>query len=90
VSNPTNKKLGVKYLPNHSVENVINELFHKEKNILHHAPKILFLYGSLRERSYSRFLAEEAAKIIKQFGAEVVFFHPQDLPMADISLTQSG
>ena len=28
-----------------------------------HPPKILFLYGSLRERSYSRLLAEEAARI---------------------------
>lgn len=79
----------IKPLPNHSVENVINELFHKEKNILHHAPKILFLYGSLRKHSYSRLLAEEAAGIIKQFGAEVEFFHPQDLPLADISLTQN-
>ncbi len=34
-------------------------------------PRILFLYGSLRERSYSRLLAEEAARIIQEFGAEV-------------------
>ncbi len=31
-----------------------------------HPPKILFLYGSLRERSYSRLLAEEAARIIQE------------------------
>ncbi|MEO1096099.1 MAG: hypothetical protein AAFX01_14505, partial [Cyanobacteria bacterium J06638_28] len=30
-----------------------------------HKPRILFLYGSLRERSYSRLLAEEAARIIE-------------------------
>ncbi|WP_017303654.1 arsenical resistance protein ArsH [Spirulina subsalsa] len=46
-----------------------------------HPPRILFLYGSLRERSYSRLLAEEAARIITDMGAEVKFFHPHDLPL---------
>jgi arsenic resistance protein ArsH len=46
-----------------------------------HPPQILFLYGSLRERSYSRLLAEEAARIIEGLGAEVKFFHPHDLPL---------
>jgi arsenic resistance protein ArsH len=46
-----------------------------------HPPRILFLYGSLRERSYSRLLAEEAARIIEEMGAEVKFFHPHDLPL---------
>ncbi len=46
-----------------------------------HPPRILFLYGSLRERSYSRLLAEEAARIIEGLGAEVKFFHPHDLPL---------
>lgn len=47
-----------------------------------HAPRILLLYGSLRERSFSRFLTEEAARILLHFGAEVCIFDPRDLPMA--------
>jgi len=46
-----------------------------------HPPRILFLYGSLRERSYSRLLAEEASQIIEGMGAEVRFFNPRGLPL---------
>ncbi|MEL6471054.1 MAG: arsenical resistance protein ArsH [Cyanobacteria bacterium J06623_4] len=46
-----------------------------------HPPRILFLYGSLRDRSYSRLLAEEAARIIEGYGAEVKFFNPRGLPL---------
>lgn len=48
-----------------------------------HPPRILMLYGSLRERSFSRLLTEEAARILEQFGAEVRIFNPMELPMAD-------
>ena len=47
-----------------------------------HRPRILMLYGSLRERSFSRFLTEEAARILEHFGAEVRIFDPTELPMA--------
>lgn len=41
------------------------------------------LYGSLREKSFSRYLAEEAARVLEAFGAEVRFFRPHDLPLFD-------
>lgn len=46
-----------------------------------HPPRILMLYGSLRERSFSRYLTEEAARILEHFGAEVKIFNPMELPM---------
>jgi arsenical resistance protein ArsH len=48
-----------------------------------HKPRILLLYGSLRERSFSRFLAVEAARLLDAFGAETRIFNPHDLPLAD-------
>ncbi|MEX1081710.1 MAG: arsenical resistance protein ArsH [Halofilum sp. (in: g-proteobacteria)] len=48
-----------------------------------HRPRILLLYGSLRERSYSRLLAEEAARLLEAFGAEARFFNPSGLPLPD-------
>lgn len=48
-----------------------------------HPPRILILYGSLRERSYSRFLAEEAARLLRWFGCEVRLFDPSGLPLPD-------
>jgi arsenic resistance protein ArsH len=46
-----------------------------------HKPRILMLYGSLRERSYSRFLTLEAARLLEAFGAEVRIFHANGLPL---------
>ena len=50
---------------------------------LDHAPRILLLYGSLRETSYSRLMVEEAARLLRFFGAEPRIFDPTDLPFPD-------
>ncbi|OWT81078.1 MULTISPECIES: arsenical resistance protein ArsH [unclassified Achromobacter] len=47
------------------------------------APKILLLYGSLRERSFSRYATEEGARLLRAFGAETRIFDPAGLPLAD-------
>lgn len=46
-------------------------------------PRILLLYGSLRERSYSRLVVEEAARLLQYFGCETRIFDPSDLPLPD-------
>jgi arsenic resistance protein ArsH len=48
-----------------------------------HPPRILLLYGSLRERSYSRLLVEEAARVLRRLGAESRIFDPRGLPLPD-------
>lgn len=48
-----------------------------------HKPRILLLYGSTRERSFSRLLVEEAARLLEHFGAETCIFHPSGLPLPD-------
>ncbi|HBP72217.1 MAG TPA: arsenical resistance protein ArsH [Alphaproteobacteria bacterium] len=48
-----------------------------------HPPRILILYGSLHERSYSRLAGEEAARILERLGAEVKIYNPSGLPLVD-------
>ena len=48
-----------------------------------HAPRILLLYGSVRDRSYSRLLTEEAARLLRKMGAETRIFDPRGLPLPD-------
>lgn len=50
---------------------------------LDHPPRILLLYGSLRDRSYSRLVTEEAARLLRFFGAEPRIFDPSDMPFPD-------
>jgi arsenic resistance protein ArsH len=46
-------------------------------------PRILLLYGSLRQRSFSRLAVEEAARLLRFFGAQTRIFDPSDLPLPD-------
>ncbi|KAA5842402.1 arsenical resistance protein ArsH [Pseudomonas chlororaphis] len=48
-----------------------------------HKPRILLLYGSTRERSFSRLLTREAARILEFLGAETYIFDPSGLPLPD-------
>ena len=48
-----------------------------------HPARILLLYGSLRERSFSRLAVEEAARLLEAMGAETRVFNPNGLPLAD-------
>ena len=48
-----------------------------------HPPRILLLYGSLRERSFSRLLSEEAVRLLAAMGSETRTFNPEGLPLAD-------
>ena len=48
-----------------------------------HPPRILLLYGSVRQRSYSRLATEEAGRILRRFGAEIRTFNPSGLPLPD-------
>lgn len=48
-----------------------------------HPPRILLLHGSVRKRSFSRLVNEEAARILQRFGAETRAFDPSGLPLPD-------
>lgn len=67
-------------LPPHSVASVMRDLGITGSD---HPPRILVLYGSLREVSFSRKLALEAQRVLAHFGAEVRVFDPMGLPVFD-------
>ena len=48
-----------------------------------HKPRILLLYGSTRERSFSRLVTQEAARLLNEFGADTKIFDPSGLPLPD-------
>ncbi|MDM0015901.1 arsenical resistance protein ArsH [Variovorax sp. J22P168] len=48
-----------------------------------HAPRFLLLYGSLRDRSFSRLAVEEAGRLLTAMGGEVRVFDPAGLPLPD-------
>ena len=55
-----------------------------------HPPRILLLYGSLRERSFSRLASKEAARILRRLGAETRMFNPTGLPLPDDPANTAG
>jgi arsenic resistance protein ArsH len=48
-----------------------------------HPPRFLLLYGSLRDRSFSRLLIQEAARLLERMGGEVRIYDPRGLPQPD-------
>lgn len=48
-----------------------------------HKPRILLLYGSTRQRSFSRLVVQEAARLLETFGAETRIFNSSGLPLPD-------
>ena len=73
----------------HDLPNVVGEAFERPvapspgRMPPSHPPRLLMLYGSLRTRSYSRFLTMEAARLLESLGAEVRIFDPSGLPLPD-------
>jgi arsenical resistance protein ArsH len=59
----------------------LTQLFRAERSS--HAPRFLLLYGSLRERSFSRLMVEESARLLQAMGGEVRIFNPSGLPLPD-------
>ena len=48
-----------------------------------HPPRILLLYGSLRERSFSKLLTLEAERLLQAMGCETRVYDPAELPLPD-------
>ena len=70
--------------------NIVAELFERPSHARFaafapssHPPRFLLLYGSVRERSYSRFLAQEAGRLLQALGGEVRIYDPAGLPLPD-------
>lgn len=70
--------------------NVAHELFSRPDHarlepasLSAHPARILLLYGSVRERSYSRLLTFEAQRLLEALGAETRVFDPRGLPLPD-------
>lgn len=80
----------IEVVPDQTLPNVAEDLFAiptqpqlEPTSFATHAPRILMLYGSVRERSYSRLLTYEAARLLTAYGAEVKVFDPRGLPLPD-------
>lgn len=49
----------------------------------HHRPRIALLYGSLRQRSFSRLVVQECARLLERMGCDTRIFDPSGLPLPD-------
>jgi arsenic resistance protein ArsH len=67
-----------------SIPNVDNEKLHIPMQSGSYKPRVLLLYGSLRERSYSRLVVEESARLLVTMGADIRIFDPIGLPQTDV------
>ncbi len=67
-----------------SISNVDNEKLHIPMQSGSYKPRVLLLYGSLRERSYSRLVVEESARLLVTMGADIRIFDPIGLPQTDV------
>lgn len=88
---PSNTKAETQKLP----KNVHADHFHvpnpahyfladaKPQGLSQHPPRVLLLYGSLRERSFSRLVVEEAARLLEVMGAQTRIYNPEGLPQTD-------
>jgi len=71
-------------LPNINLDLLEQSKFEQiQAKLLDHAPKILLLYGSNRDRSFSRLAVQEAGRILQYLGAEVKIYHPKGLPLPE-------
>lgn len=72
-------------LPNVDSEHFIASLQNNPqlKTVSVHPPKILLLYGSLRNRSFSRLVVEECQLLLQELGCETKIFNPAGLPLPD-------
>lgn len=72
-------------LPNLNTElfNIPEKIKLRTTEVSTHAPRFLLLYGSLRERSYSKLLTLEAARLLEAMGGDVRIFDPHGLPLPD-------
>ena len=70
-----------------SLPNIVEDLFHIpiQQSVTEstHKPRILLLYGSTRQRSFSRLMVQEAERLLQRMGAETKIFNPSGLPLPD-------
>ncbi len=79
---PPSSDEGLPNLAEHVFEVPTQDRLNRSESLTH-APRFLILYGSLRERSFSRFLAYEAARLLEAMGGEVRIYDAHGLPLPD-------